>query len=151
MLATAFETALGVQSRSDKGMAIAEGLQDLLVRGKESDFLHDEQKVGEGKKKKPVTKRLSRLAWWGRDFYRLRNRVAHGECVPLNALEIAADDGQTFSCRTVAAIVLRDLITRQVYSPDLLGEQPLRPAHELRLSLQMSPAYKDLGLSLIHI
>lgn len=139
MIATAFETVLGVQSRRDKGMAIAEGLETYIVCQDQSHFVSEEQPVS--KKKRT----LSKLAWWGRDLYRLRNRIVHGEEVRFEDLHHSVDGQPVGDCRSVAAIVMRDLVIRYIYSSKLLGKNSFRPLTDILLSSQFDRAYGELG------
>ena len=121
MLATALEIALDIGRATKKKELIAHRLQRHVADKAVSDFIVEQRYLG------PGLETPSRVACWGYDFYELRNRIVHGDSVaPDEMIYEHADIGHSY----VACAVLRDLLIREMFEKNMIGERARAIARE---------------------
>jgi hypothetical protein len=80
MMATAFEIIFDVPNIPDKAGYVADKIDETLAQ---QDFIQESRTYGKNNDK---SKTRSIAAWWGWDFYKLRNSVVHGDNISLSDL-----------------------------------------------------------------
>lgn len=79
MMATAFEIIFDIPNVGDKAGFLSDKIDQSIAR---EGFIQKTRKYG----KKNENKTRSVAAWWGWDFYKLRNAIVHGDNVPMSNL-----------------------------------------------------------------
>jgi hypothetical protein len=82
MMATAFEIILDIGSGSEKKLTMAYRLEEICGC---KDSLRETRKIG----MKQLEHTFAKVAWWGYDFYNLRNSIVHGTPVTTRDLMYA--------------------------------------------------------------
>lgn len=80
MMATAFEIIFDVPNEGNKAGYLADQIDGTIAQKK---FTQEKRTYGKRGKK---NKTRSSAAWWGWDFYKLRNAVVHGDNIPMSDL-----------------------------------------------------------------
>lgn len=110
MMATAFEILLEFPE-SPKSRYFAEQVEKKI---KTDDFLMEERVVPKNKLIK-----LSMGGWWAWDFYKLRNRIVHGDKIKPEELRYK----EWITYNIVADLVFWEFIKRELYEHGCLGER----------------------------
>jgi len=111
MMATAFEVLLDVPNTSGKKRFIARKLEKKLAR---------ESSVAETRCRGGKQHTYTKIAWWGWDFYELRNRIVHGDSVSVDELRYAAPDRDWLTHLIVADLVLYEYVMWELYGSGCL-------------------------------
>jgi hypothetical protein len=80
MMATAFEILFDIPNIPEKAGFLADQIDETTVQ---DGFIQETRTYG---KKNDKSKIRNLAAWWGWDFYKLRNAIVHGDNVPMNEL-----------------------------------------------------------------
>lgn len=149
MLATAMEIILGIEEPHHKKIEILEKLEQTTDKfsTKEKRILH----IGEcnaikdkGKLNNNVAE-FTKFAWWGYDFYKLRNDIVHGELI--QAKDFYTQDG--IPHKYIANLVLLEFIISKMSNlsrkciVNLADLENLRAVRVTYMFLQ--DAFKKLG------
>jgi len=78
MMATAYEIIFDIPNIPNKAGFLADEIDSAVAQSK---FNQETRKQGKNQSKK-----RSAAAWWGWDFYKLRNSIVHGDNIPLSQL-----------------------------------------------------------------
>jgi hypothetical protein len=110
MMATAFEILLEFPE-SPKSKYFAEQIENRI---KTDEFLMEERIIP---KNKPM--QLSKGGWWAWDFYKLRNRIVHGDNIEPEELKYK----EWITYNIVADLVFWEFIKRELYEQGCLGDR----------------------------
>lgn len=80
MMATAFEIIFDIPNVRDKAGFLSDKIDQTIAR---DNFIQATRQYGKNNEK---SKTRSVAAWWGWDFYKLRNSVVHGDNIPMSGL-----------------------------------------------------------------
>ncbi len=80
MMATAFEIIFDIPNVRDKAGFLSDKIDETIAR---TGFIQASRQYGKSNEK---SKTRSVAAWWGWDFYKLRNSVVHGDNIPMSDL-----------------------------------------------------------------
>jgi len=80
MMATAFEIIFDIPNVRDKAGFLSDKIDQTVVR---DNFIKAIRRYGKNNEKSQTR---SVAAWWGWDFYKLRNSVVHGDNIPMSGL-----------------------------------------------------------------
>ncbi len=80
MMATAFEIIFDIPNVRDKAGFLSDKIDETIAR---DSFIQATRQYGKNNEK---SKTRSVAAWWGWDFYKLRNSVVHGDNIPMSDL-----------------------------------------------------------------
>jgi len=80
MMATAFEIIFDIPNVRDKAGFLSDKIDQTIAR---DNFIQATRQYGKANEK---SKTRSVAAWWGWDFYKLRNSVVHGDNIPMSDL-----------------------------------------------------------------
>ena len=80
IMATAFEIIFDIPNVGDKAGFLSDKIDQTFAR---DNFIKATRKYGKTNEK---SKTRSVAAWWGWDFYKLRNSVVHGDNIPMSHL-----------------------------------------------------------------
>jgi hypothetical protein len=123
MMSTAFEIMLQVPNANNKKGSIAEKLDSLCSTSK----MHRSTRQS-GKS----PSEHSDLAWWGYDFYNIRNDIVHGDKVDSERLRYRSGPcGDWLTQLLVADLVFWECVVRLLYKERLIGGDVLELATEL--------------------
>lgn len=118
MLATALEGLLLADKRvSGKQEAIALRLEEDIAKASTFSFKTKKDKLCNKKRT------LSLLAWWGSEFYKLRNAIVHGDTRAHSLVNYTTAGGDEVSHLWTAAVVMRDLVIRSLFEQQLFGNE----------------------------
>lgn len=111
MMASAFEIIFEIPNTPDKALYLAEVIEKKLT---DSNFKQETRLYG----RKKENKSLSLAAWWGWEFYKLRNDVVHGDNIPFT--ELMFDDWITQAI--VADIIFYSYVIELLFEAKYLDE-----------------------------
>ena len=80
MMATAFEIIFDIPNVRDKAGFLSDKIDQTITR---NNFIQATRQYGKSNEK---SKTRSVAAWWGWDFYKLRNLIVHGDNIPMSDL-----------------------------------------------------------------
>lgn len=126
MMATAFEILLQFPD-SSKSNCFAEKIENTI---KSDEFLMEERP----NRKNKLIKR-SKAAWWAWDFYKLRNRIVHGDKIEPEELRYK----EWITYNIVADLVFWEFIKRELYECGCLGDRARKWTKEFEPVTDASP------------
>lgn len=115
MMATAFETLLGLSKEYGKARSILNLVHERL----ETTQSYETRLLTNANGKSADVTRV-KAAWWAYDFYGLRNSIAHGDVVPPERLAFTLD-GEGISQLDVADALIGELLIWELESEGFLG------------------------------
>jgi len=80
MMATAFEIIFDIPNVRDKAGFLSDKIDQTVAR---DNFIKATRRYGKNNEKSQTR---SVAAWWGWDFYKLRNSAVHGDNIPMSGL-----------------------------------------------------------------
>jgi len=142
MMSTAFEVLYDVPNIAGKSDYIADKIDSIFTSTK---LIKTSKKIGK------VNKEHTLAGWWGWDFYKLRNRIVHGDSV--DAVELIYKDWLThliIADLVFLKSVIKDLYSLGYYARDvkrLFEKSPDQEAEENTIDFVtgFSGLFKHLG------
>ncbi len=117
MMATAFEIIFDIPNIRDKAGLLSDKIDQTIAR---TGFTQVTRQYGKNNEK---SKTRSVAAWWGWDFYKLRNSVVHGDNIPMNNLIYTDWITQTI----VADIMFYAYVVYLLREADCMSETQIMP------------------------
>lgn len=127
-IATAFESLYDLSS-PDKAGALAYNVEDALA--------YDEFKYST--RRKEVKGRRSLLGWWAWDFYKLRNKIVHGDRIPPSRLAYRSGHHQLL----VGSVVLALCIRRKLFQMNAVDVDRLRRLRQVLPGLDLDRLWRS--------
>ena len=132
MMSTAFETLFGLsKSDGNKKRKLSESVENCIDNNHPENFIKQARKVGSKEKEHTCP------YWWAWDFYKLRNKVVHGDKISLS--ELKYKDWITYL--TVADLVLLKCAKYLLTKYDCCVQDKFKD------ELEFGKVYKILGWS----
>lgn len=155
MMATGFEILLNVPQVPDKSGWIADEVERRCDR---RDSLRETRKDNKGRD--PVR---TKIGWWAWDFYKLRNRIVHGDEIQLKDLLYPTPNMNWITQRIVADLVFWECIIHELFALGCLDEDVNQRVARMEQFLESPAGDSDraeaekavldifMGLSQIHL
>jgi len=115
MMATAFEIVLNLPMVGDKSGRFADELE------KRCAITQSLRQTRLDRKGKNQTR--AKVAWWGWDFYKLRNAIVHGDVIRPRQLKYLCQTRTWLSQLIVADLVFWQCVTKDLYDHDCIGSE----------------------------
>jgi len=112
MMATAFEILLQVPNIPNKKKFIAEKLEKQVISSK---LIRQSRRDSKGNT-------YNKLGWWAWDFYDLRNKIVHGDHIPLKLLKYKMPTKQWISHYIVSDLIFLECVKRELFGLGCIGD-----------------------------
>lgn len=149
MLATALEVVLDIKSSSHKKIEILERLDDTV----NTSFTNDIRQITGGEKKAIKNKakiinskaEFTKFAWWGYDFYKLRNDIVHGKAIGSKDLYYKNDVPHIYLASLVLLqYILAKMLPKTVFM-NFSNLAEIRKFHPLVTVSLLNEAFRKIG------